>query len=126
MQVLSIGVNRDMPMYIDKNRSKNSLGTNVTKSFAEKQNCVSFNGKAGRILGKAVGAVTGAVAGGAIIGGGSLAAGLALLSGPIGWVALGATYLAGGALIGGYVGGGLCDIAEDKIDDKDDVKYLSK
>ena len=93
----------------------------ILHSNSSKQNDnIVFKAKAGKIVGKITGAAAGAAAGGAIIGGGSLATGIAMLSGPVGWTALGVAYLIGGALAGGYIGDGIGDAIEDKINEKDD------
>lgn len=120
MKVSSIRTVNSNVMYATNNKNKSNLNINNTQNLENKQgNQPVFKARFGRILGKVVGAGVGAAAGGAIIGGGSLAAGVALLSGPIGWAALGATYFVGGALAGGYVGDGFGDVIEDKINEKD-------
>ncbi len=77
---------------------------------------VAFQGKAGKIVGGALGGVAGGAAGGAIIGGGTLAgAALVAASGPIGW-GLAALYTVGGAIVGGWLGSEVGDIATEKKD----------
>ena len=77
-----------------QNSYKNSLSVNDN---------VTFEGKAGKVLG-----------GRAIIGGGTLAGMAALAAlGPLG-IAAAAAYTIGGALAGGYVGSTIADAVEDK------------
>lgn len=118
MKVSAINVNSCAMLHANSYNNKKGLSSNISSSLLKEQNDnIVFKAKAGKILGKVAGAATGAAAGGAIIGGGSLATGIAMLSGPIGWAALGAAYFIGGALAGGYIGDGLGDVIEDKINE---------
>ena len=111
----------------DYNNNRNGLSSKKLAHLSqEKGDEVVFKAKAGKIIGKAAGLAAGTAAGGAIIGGGSLAAGVALLSGPIGWAALGAAYFIGGAAAGAWLGGGIGDDIEDKINDNDDNNKKNK
>ncbi len=88
-----------------QNSYKNSLSVNDN---------VTFEGKAGKVLGGLLGGAAGGAAGGAIIGGGTLAGMAALAAlGPLG-IAAAAAYTIGGALAGGYVGSTIADAVEDK------------
>ena len=120
MRISPISVSNRQSLYSGRN-NKNNAKTNRTTSFATQQkNNIAFQGRFGRLLGTITGAGVGAAAGGAIIGGGSLAAGAAMLTGPVGIAAVAAAYFIGGAAVGQYLGKGIGHIVEDKINENDD------
>lgn len=104
---------------VSKTNQRMNKGSSISNVQADN---IAFEARAGRILGKTLGLATGAAAGGAIIGGGSLATGVAMLTGPVGIAVVAGLYFVGGALAGGYIGDGIGDVVEDRINEKDKDK----
>ncbi len=93
--------------YLNQNYTNNSV----------QRNHKNFESKSGKIIGGIIGGATGAVAGSAIAGGGTIALAAALAaSGPVG-IGITLAYAIGGAAFTGWLGSGFGDLITSKKDD---------
>lgn len=110
MKVLTIGNYYNHSTNYARKQQQNALSNSLLRQSNDE---VAFKGVK-RALSSTAGGVLGAAAGGAIMGGGTLAGAAALAAtGPIGLIAVGA-YALGGLLAGSWMGDTAGEIIEEK------------